>query len=227
MVADAVESASRTLSEPTPARIEGLVTRPDRQAAPRRPVRRVRPDPPRDRRDPRQPDQVADRHLSRPRQVPRTTHRLIAISSSRPCRRQQRTSLVRETTRKKRRSSSRSVIRRASSRSMPDSSVGSPGGPRGRGSGSRVDLDRPGGRPDHSPDQPQHLGHDWPTDVISFPLSGPESPSLLASWSSRPRWPGHRAGRSAQIPPPSWPCTWFTACFIFAATTMAPTRTFA
>ena len=23
-----------------------------------------------------------------------------------------------------------------------------------------------------------HLGHDWPTDVISFPLSGPEDPAL-------------------------------------------------
>ena len=76
MMADAVESASRTLSEPTPSRIEGLVTRPDRQAAPRRPVRRVRPDPPRDRRDPREPDQVADRHLSRPRQVSRAADRL-------------------------------------------------------------------------------------------------------------------------------------------------------
>ncbi len=72
MVADAVESASRSLSDPTPSRLEGLVTRPDRQAPARRPVRRVRAHPARNRRDPRQPDQVADRHLPRPGQVPRT-----------------------------------------------------------------------------------------------------------------------------------------------------------
>ena len=83
MIADAVESASRTLSEPTPARIESLVRDLIDEAAARRPVRRVRPDPPRDRRDPREPDQVADRHLPRPRQVSRTADRLT-VSRARP-----------------------------------------------------------------------------------------------------------------------------------------------
>ena len=51
MLADAVESASRTLSEPTPVTHRGPGQRPDRQAPARRPVRRVRPDPARNRRD--------------------------------------------------------------------------------------------------------------------------------------------------------------------------------
>ena len=73
MLADAVESASRTLSEPTPARIESLV----HDLAMKRlldgqfdecglTLARA----PQDR---RQPDQVAHRHLSRPRQVSRTS----------------------------------------------------------------------------------------------------------------------------------------------------------
>ena len=44
MLADAVESASRALVEPTPARIESLVHDIAMQATARRPVRRVRSD---------------------------------------------------------------------------------------------------------------------------------------------------------------------------------------
>ena len=44
MLADAVESASRALVDPTPARIESLVRDIADEAAARRPVRRVRPD---------------------------------------------------------------------------------------------------------------------------------------------------------------------------------------
>ena len=49
---------------------------PGAASARRRPVRRMRPDPPRDRRDPREPHQVADRDLPRPRQIPGTEDRL-------------------------------------------------------------------------------------------------------------------------------------------------------
>ena len=59
---------------PRPARRAG--ERPGRQTAARRPVRRVRAHAPRDRRDPRELDQIADRHLPRPREVPRTSNRL-------------------------------------------------------------------------------------------------------------------------------------------------------
>ena len=74
MVADAVESASRTLSDPTPSRLEGLVSELSRQAAPRWPVRRVRAYPARNRRNPRELDQVADRNLPRTREIPRTSN---------------------------------------------------------------------------------------------------------------------------------------------------------
>src|SRR4051794_26399393 len=44
----------------------------------------MRPDAPRDCRDPRQPDQVADRNLPRPRQVSRATHRVTVRPSPTP-----------------------------------------------------------------------------------------------------------------------------------------------
>ena len=76
MVADAVESASRTLSEPTPGRIEGLVGELiekrlhdgqfDECGLTLREIAEIR----------ESLDQVAHRHLSRPRQVSRAAHRL-------------------------------------------------------------------------------------------------------------------------------------------------------
>ncbi len=84
MVSDAVESASRTLSEPTPAPDRRAGPRPDQQAAPRRPVRRVRPDPPRNLGDPREPDQVPHRDLSRSGQVSGATDRLMETDLPRP-----------------------------------------------------------------------------------------------------------------------------------------------
>ena len=82
MLADAVESASRTLVDPTPARIESLV----REVAERklddgqfdesgltlRELRTIE----------KTHDQVADRHLPRPRQVPRARSRCDPSSRS-------------------------------------------------------------------------------------------------------------------------------------------------
>ena len=84
MLADAVEGASRALAEPTPARIEDLGPRHRHEAAARRPVRRMRPDPAGIGHDRRQPDQKPDRRLSRPHQISRTAH---GVRSTAPTRR--------------------------------------------------------------------------------------------------------------------------------------------
>ncbi len=83
MLADAVESASRTLVEPTPARIESLVHEIAMKRLLGRPVRRLRSDAAGTRHHRRQPDQVADRRLSRPHQVSRAAHGLSGPASCR------------------------------------------------------------------------------------------------------------------------------------------------
>ena len=75
MLADAVESASRTLVDPTPARIESLVEEMAMKRLLDGQFDEVRPDAPRAAHDRGQPGQVADRRLSRPRQVSRPAQR--------------------------------------------------------------------------------------------------------------------------------------------------------
>ena len=70
MLADAVESASRVLVEPTPARIESLVDEHQPQALARWPVRRMRPDAGRSPPHRRQPREIADGRLPWSREVP-------------------------------------------------------------------------------------------------------------------------------------------------------------
>ena len=69
MLADAVESASRVLVEPTPSRIESLVEDISRKRLLRRPIRRMRPDAGRSSQDRRQSRKIADRGVPRPREV--------------------------------------------------------------------------------------------------------------------------------------------------------------
>ena len=236
MVADAVESASRTLSDPTPARLEGLVSDLSRQTAPRRPVRRVRAHPPRNRRDPRQPDQVAHRHLPRTCQVPRTSDGM-----------RRATDLKQPVTpaalaRALQTANARAGVSFGRSLMGPEIEVEisntqghlrvdlaaldrlvrivlAARGP-SRGSISIALVDN---ATIHAINR-THLGHDWPTDVISFPsLRPPTTRSWPASWSSPPRWPARPRARSASSPTTSWPCTWSTDCCTSAASTTTTT----
>ena len=209
MVADAVESASRTLSEPTPSRHRGPGHGAGRQAAPRRPVRRVRPDPPRDRRDPREPDQVTDRHLSRPGQVSRATHGLslegpgtppahlsTLVLNRRPSRGQSGMNSDSEpgvrtpTSGHARRGPTVSTIHvevsdsqricvsiqiRSPRWSATSCSSRASDGPSSRSRWSTTPTIHEINR--------RHLAHDWPTDVITLPLSDRASDA------------GRRAGR--------------------------------
>ena len=78
MLADAVESASRTLVDPTPARIESLVREIAERRLHERPVRRKRPDPARAPHHRKKHGQVADLHLPRPDQVSRAESERVA-----------------------------------------------------------------------------------------------------------------------------------------------------
>ena len=63
-----------------------------------------------------------------------------------------------------------------------------------------------------------HLGHDWPTDVITFPLSTPPIQNCPASWSSRPRWRWRQPESWAESRRASLHFILFTGYCIFAGT---------
>ena len=165
MVSDAVESASRTLSEPTPARIEGVGPRVDQQAFARRSVRRMWPDPPRNFRDPRKPDQESDRYLPRSGQVPGATDRLMENSR-----------IVTVLSR------NRARLDRGRHQRHPVAPGHRPRFRRGLGPPDPLQRrDRPrlpvsialvDDATIHAINR-RHLDHDWPTDVITFVLSDP------------------------------------------------------
>ena len=233
MIADAVESASRTLSEPTPARLEGLVQRADRQAAPRRPVRRVRADAPRDRRDPREPDQIADRHLPRSRQVSRTTNRLSrprarAHVHARP----ETTSIgkpVRSAPQKKLENSIGIEVEISDTQSFLNVDLPQLANLVRRvleGEGitrAWISLALVNNATIHRINR-QHLGHDWATDVISFALSEPDDPELAGELVISAELAVATARELRVAPTTSWRFTWCTGCFISVGMTIVPSR---
>ena len=165
MVSDAVESASRTLSEPTPARIEGLCRdlinkrlhdgQFDECGLTLREISEVR----------ESLDQVADRDLPRPGQVPRAKNRLMTASQPEPAQdpgievevaNTQRTLAVDP-------SWVAGVVRGALAAE----------GVR-RASISVLFVDDAAIRIINA----RHLSHDWATDDISFELSEPGEPIL-------------------------------------------------
>ena len=169
----------------------GAGPRTERQAPARRSVRRVRAHPARNRRDPRQPDQVADRNLPRSSQVPRTPDGMRrARDLTRPAHPGPR-SLDRDHTRTPSarppseyrscslRSKSKSATHKAICRWTPASLdqlvrivLAAQDRPRASISIALVDN-----ATIHAINR-AHLGHDWPTDVITFPLADPDEPVL-------------------------------------------------
>ena len=175
-MADAVESASRTLSDPTPSRLEGLVSELiDKRLRDGQfdqcdlTLREIAA-------HPREPDQVADRHLPRPGQVPRAADGLTRWP--------RHPSRIR---RRRDRPERHPGPPPARPRRRPLDRPARPGRPRGstRASLSIAVVDDAAIRAVNR----RHLDHDWPTDVISFPLlRARRRRTLAASWSSRPRW---------------------------------------
>ena len=181
--------------------------RADRQAAARRPVRRVRPDAQRNCRDPRQPDQVAHRHLPRSGQVSGTKDRLSDIpdANAKP----HRQCLTRPTIPRQRTLSrllapswSRSPTRRISSRSIMTIS------PRWRlascmakaVSRASISIALVDDAAIHRVNR-AYLDHDCPTDVISFLLSEPDDAELTGELVVSTQT---ALAMSAQLKVPAW-----------------------
>ena len=192
--------------------------RPDQQATARRPVRRVRADPPRDLRDPREPHQVASSasttagsstRSNGPPDGDRTDRHAILHRRNRPLDRRRGHRQPDPPGRRGR------VPRRLG---PPDLAPrGGRATPRSR---SRWSTTRPSGR--STADTWRTTGR--PTSSASTSPS-PAIRAWRASSSSPPRWPPPPRRTSGSTPDPSWPCTWSMACSTSAASTTRPSRT--
>ena len=189
MMADSVESASRSLSEPTPSRIEGLVTdlidkrlrdgQFDECGLTLREIAEIRD----------MPDQVADRHLPRPRQVSRATDRLTAAAESHsPCPTPADTSLFPSL-----HAVGAIAVESSDTQGFLAVDADRLAGLvarvlRDEGVAARVDLGRSGGRRHHPPDQPRPPRPRLAYRRDQLRALRPGDRSWPASWSSRPRW---------------------------------------
>ena len=70
----------------------------------------------------------------------------------------------------------------------------------------------------------RELQHDWPTDVITFGLSGPEDDELAAELVVSGEMAATTARGPAATPSPSWRSMWCMVCCIFAVMTIARPR---